>query len=219
MKAAIMQPYFFPYFGYYQLVNLVDTFVFLDDVNYINKGWVDRNKIISNGQEFYFSVPLNKKSQNKLINEIYLADSFLPWRNKFLKTLKHLYGKCLGFEKIYDLVKKVLFSEDEKISDLACCSIQETSCFLGSKTQFLYSSDLSCTGGSQERIINICKLLGVTEYVNPIGGLELYDKKNFLEHDIKLNFMRSMQPFDYLSIIHVLMKDKKQIDLDKFVLE
>ena len=99
MKLAIMQPYIFPYLGYFQLINSVDTFVILDDVNYITRGWINRNKIMVNGAEKYITIPLEKQSQNKLICDHYFYwDN--NWSNKILKTINHAYSKALFYNEI-----------------------------------------------------------------------------------------------------------------------
>ena len=93
MRLAIMQPYFMPYIGYLQLMNAVDKFVLYDDVNYINKGWINRNRILVNGQAYLFTIPLKEASQNRLINEIYLSND-PKWKGKLLKTIEQGYKKA-----------------------------------------------------------------------------------------------------------------------------
>lgn len=93
MKTAIMQPYFFPYLGYFQMFNAVDKFVLLDDVNFIMRGYINRNSILLNGKAHKFSIPLEKPSQNKLINETKLNFS-LKDKENFLKTIQLAYKKA-----------------------------------------------------------------------------------------------------------------------------
>ena len=75
MTVAIMQPYLFPYIGYWQLIHAVDTFVIFDDVNYIKKGYINRNNILVNGQKQTFTLELMSASQNKLINDIDIGNN------------------------------------------------------------------------------------------------------------------------------------------------
>ena len=104
MKIAIMQPYFFPYLGYWQLMNIVDKFVIYDDVNYIKRGWINRNRILVEGKPFYIHVPVMKASQNKIINEMEVfVDSSL--RKKELKTIELAYKKAPFFDSVYPLIK------------------------------------------------------------------------------------------------------------------
>ena len=220
MKIAIMQPYLFPYIGYYQMVDCVDCFIFLDDVNFIKRGWINRNKVIStNKEEIYFTIPLDKVSQNKLINEVNISPMFGSWKKKFLKTLKHSYGKSPGFEETYSMIDSILSHDSNKICDIACQSIMQVSRRLGIDTEFLYSSDIGCAGAKEEKIINICKTLGANEYVNAIGGKSFYDKDFFSSHGVKLDFIRSTKTFEYMSIIHVMMNKFGEINLSDFILE
>ena len=93
MKIAIMQPYIFLYIGYFQLIDAVDKLVFYDDVNFIIKGWINRHNILVNGRKSMFTIPLNKVSRSKLINEVDVCDSF-DWRTKMLKTFHCNYSKA-----------------------------------------------------------------------------------------------------------------------------
>src|ERR1700685_1012716 len=100
MRLSIMQPYTFPYIGYYQLIKAVDKFVIYDDVNYINKGWINRNKVLVNGKPFLFTFPLKEASQNKVINNIEIQEND-SWKKKFLKTIEQAYKKAPHFEKVF----------------------------------------------------------------------------------------------------------------------
>ena len=115
MKLAIMQPYIFPYIGYFSLIHSVDKFVFFDDVNFIKRGWINRNKILSSKKELLFSIPLKKASQNKLINEIFIADE-VPWEDKLLRTIEHSYGREPGFIKAYPLIEEVKFGKEYRLN-------------------------------------------------------------------------------------------------------
>jgi WbqC-like protein family len=217
MKLAIMQPYLFPYIGYFQLIKTVDIFVFYDDVNYIKKGWVNRNRILVNKKEFTFSVPLNKISQNITIRETYInLETFESWKEKIIQTLLYNYKKAPFFSEVNELINSILNKKYATISDLAIESIIATSEYLGFKTTFFTSSeryenrDLE----RQERLIDICNKENASDYINALGGNELYDKKSFKEKGIELSFIKTL-PIEYkqfnndfvpwLSIIDVLM--------------
>lgn len=105
MKIAVMQPYLFPYIGYFQLLNAVDMFVVFDDVNFIKKGWINRNNILVNRQKYLFTVPLKDASQNKLIKEVQIADD--GWQEKFLKTVAQSYKKAEFFDEAFALIEKL----------------------------------------------------------------------------------------------------------------
>ena len=118
MKVGVMQPYFLPYLGYFQLIDSVDSFVFFDDVNFIKKGWINRNSILLNNEAHKFTIPLIKASQNKLINEIYLFD-YLAWRNSFISKIEVSYKSAPNYSNILDLIHDILYAKHfELISDL-----------------------------------------------------------------------------------------------------
>ena len=212
-----MQPYLFPYIGYFQMINIVDIFVFYNDVNFIKKGWVNRNRILVNKKEFTFSVPLNKISQNITIGETYInLETFESWKEKMRQTLVYNYKKAPYFPEVYELINNIFNKKYITISDLAIESIIATSEYLGFKTTFYISSeryenrDLQ----RQERLIDICNIENATDYINALGGNNLYDKKSFKEKGIELSFIKTLQieykQFNndfvpWLSIIDVLM--------------
>ena len=111
-----MQPYFLPYIGYFQLINNVDQFILLDDVNYINKGWIDRNRIKVNNSDYFFKLQLEKKSQNQLIKNLNLTTDN-KWKNKFLKTIKNNYSKTKHFVEISKIIEKIILCEEKNLVD------------------------------------------------------------------------------------------------------
>lgn len=210
-----MQPYFFPYIGYWQLLNLVDKYVIFDDVNYIKRGWINRNRILMNGDAVLFNVPLLGVSQNKLINQIEVNnDKKLLIKN--LKTIELAYRKAPYFGDVYPLVERILENEASNIAEYNAYSIKYISEYLDIKTELIMSSKLSKDNSlkSQNKILEICELLGATEYYNAIGGQELYSKDAFANKNIQLRFLKTndirYQQFknDFvsnLSIIDVMM--------------
>lgn len=216
MKVAIVQPYSFPYIGYFQLINEVDVFVFYDDVHFIKKGWIHRNNILVNGNRSLFTIPLVKSSQNSLINEIGLSIDD-KWRSTFYKKLHHSYRKAPYFKETIALVEPLLEKEYKNISLLAINSIVSISEYLGLNTVFKVSSeDFNQSRGIDraDRLIEITKSLGGRIYINPSGGKELYSKEYFSSKFVELKFIESEQitykQFENafcggLSIIDVLM--------------
>lgn len=189
MKIAIMQPYFCPYIGYFQLVDSVDTFVFYDDVQYIKGGYINRNALRDDNK---FTIPVSRtdvKSMKK-INEVKVN-----WENrffkKFSKTLDSLYKNSKNYKEVIAIINKLFESRPESISELACESIKVFSRYLGIQTKFLKSSDIPYqrTNDRAINLINICKSLSCNHYINAIGGRELYDKNFFFNHGVKLNFL------------------------------
>lgn len=215
-----MQPYIFPYIGYFQLINAVDKFVIYDDVNFINKGWINRNRMLNNGKDSLFSIPLKEASQNKLINEIDVNwDS--AWKNKFLKTLEQSYKKAPFYQETLLIIQQTLSVDDEPISKVIEHNLRLICKYLDIKTEIVSSSAIyqNTHTKAQERILDICLQEKATQYINPIGGLELYDKDFFEAKNITLNFIRS-NPIEYpqfknefvpwLSMIDVLMFNSKE---------
>ena len=225
MRIAVMQPYIFPYLGYFQLLNAVDRFVFFDDVNFIKKGWIHRNQLLVSGQKHRFSVPLQRASQNRPINETYLHPAgYEQWRNTFLKTVHQNYRQAPCFPATYALLSQVLGRTHETIAELAIDSIESVARYAGLKTDFARSSSLSYDRSQkgQGKIMAICQQQKATAYVNPIGGTELYDATTFASHNVALYFIKSaevsypQQGSDFvphLSMIDVLMfNDVSQIN-------
>lgn len=223
MKLAIMQPYFFPYIGYFQLINIVDKFIFYDDVNFIKRGWINRNRILSNQKDLMFSIPLKNISQNKKINETEISNlHFDKWLSKFRKTLNNTYSKAPNYFKVIKLIEGVLDERQTKISMLAIKSVIKVCEYLEINTQFEVSSMIysdSRDFNKADRLIDICKKNQARVYINPIGGLKIYSKEEFKKENIELKFISSKEirykQFNdifvpNLSIIDVLMFNSKE---------
>lgn len=221
MKIAVMQPYMFPYIGYFQLINAVDKFIFYDDVNFIKKGWINRNKILIGGKENLFSIPLKEASQNKLINQI-KTDLDDKWIEKFYKTLEYSYKKAPYFQETILLCEEVFKNKNASIAELTIASIKAVSNYLEINTIFEISSQKYAeTKGLEkaDRLIKICKLNNATEYYNPGGGKEIYNKEYFDKFRVGLSFLEcEIKPYKQfsknfvpgLSIIDVLMFNSKE---------
>jgi len=187
---AIMQPYVFPYSGYFSLVYSCRDFVFCDDVNFIKRGWVNRNRILVNAKEYMFTVPLKSQSQNEAICDIVLHD-FGKFRDRFLKTMAVEYKKASHFDFGYHYVSEVLSEDFSTISELAIRSVVKASEMLGLERNFLVtSSDFPSMRDAErcERIITITKSLKSRDYVNSIGGKQIYSKERFAADDVNLHF-------------------------------
>jgi hypothetical protein len=207
--------------GYFQLVQAVDHFVFYDDVMFIKKGWINRNRILMQGNEFLFTIPLEKQSQNKTIRE-----STVSWGkefpSKFMNQLDSAYKKAPNYAEVRDLVEQVLNRKFESLADLASESVQATWAYLGLEKKFYQSSQLSVFEdfGRAERLIEITKSLGESSYINAVNGQELYEKGFFKEKGIDLHFLKpNLNPYaqgntkefvNGLSMIDVLMWNNKE---------
>ncbi|GAA5093219.1 WbqC family protein [Chryseobacterium ginsengisoli] len=220
MKVAIMQPYIFPYIGYFQLINVVDQFVIYDDVNFIKKGWINRNNILSNNDIQRFTVPLKNVSQNKLINETYINEES-EWKDQFLKTIIHCYKKAPYFNDTFALIEEIIKKDEYNVAKYIYHTLTAISKYLELNTVFIISSELdkdNLLKGS-DKILDICKILKATDYFNPIGGVDLYSKESFETEKINLHFLKSnLVPYKqfnqefvpWLSIIDILMFNSKQ---------
>lgn len=216
VKIGVMQPYFFPYIGYWQLLANVDTYVVFDDVNYIKRGWVNRNAILLGGHRHIVTLSLKKASQNKRIIEIELADNA-----KLLKTIAQAYAKAPQYDSVMPLIERVMCSGEQNLADFLYISIRAVADFLSLKTTFVRSSEMvkdeSLKGA--EKVRDICQRLGATQYWNAIGGKELYSHDFFAEKGISLAFVQpqcikyaqgSKEFVPWLSIIDMLMFNSRQ---------
>ncbi|MBI5108975.1 MAG: WbqC family protein [Rhodocyclales bacterium] len=189
---AVMQPYVFPYLGYFSLVEASDVFVVYDDVNYIPRGWINRNRLLINGSEFTFTLPVANASQNDRIHEVKLH-GYTAFRQKFLKQIRLAYGKAACFDAGFSYVEAVMTPGRETISEVATASIEEVFKSLGSGKHIVRSSECASASRGMERadrLIAITKSFGAASYVNAMGGTALYDKRYFLERGVTLSFVR-----------------------------
>ncbi len=219
---AIMQPYLFPYIGYFQLMALVDVFVVFDDVQYIRRGWINRNRILVNGKAQWFTIPVKKMPRDALINQgQFLIDDRV--RNKILRTLETHYKKAPFFKVTFHLVEETLNYQNTAIVPFLLHHFELIKNYLNIKTPLKLSSHLDYNRGAnaQEKIIQISKILQAKMYVNPIGGKDLYSSQTFQAEGIQLLFLnpqvepyfQGKEPFvPNLSIIDVMMwNDVKEI--------
>ena len=229
MKLGIMQPYFMPYIGYFQLMKAVDKYVVYDDVNYIKGGWVNRNHILINGEKKMFTVTLQKASPNKLFNEIVIGDDF----KKLMKTLQMNYSRAINFDQTMVLMERIISFPNKQLAVFIANSFREILSYLSVETEILMSSEIPKDNSlrGKDKIIQICEILGADTYYNAVGGKNLYDQEEFREHGITLNFVDSL-PQVYsqlhtrefvsgLSMVDVLMnntKDEVNRLLDSFQL-
>lgn len=221
MKIAIMQPYIFPYIGYFQLIRSVDKFVFYDDVAFIKNGWINRNRILVNGIDQYFSIPIkNMSSFTRIKDTIINYDNYSRFKDKFLKTINQYYRKAPFFTEVEPLLESVLNKNVSSISEIAIDSVMKVCKYLEIDTEIILSSSIfdNTEFKKELRIMDICKKLNANQYINMIGGSELYDKEAFKLEGITLNFLKP-KPVEYkqfnesfvpwLSILDVLMFNEK----------
>jgi hypothetical protein len=221
MKIAVMQPYFLPYIGYFQLIHAVDLFVIYDDAFYINRGWINRNRILQDDRAHFITLSLQKASQNKRINEILIQkETDRRNRTRILNIIGEAYAKSPQFGYIFPLVREIIMNEENNLSVYVENSMKILTDLLGMKKKFVRSSSIKKdrTLNGELRIIDICKLLKADQYYNLIGGASLYSRENFLMNGIELNFIHSKEItysqlrndfIPSLSIVDILMFNSK----------
>ncbi len=215
MQVAVMQPYLFPYIGYFQLLSMVDVFVLHDDVQWIKGGWINRNQILLDGKTHLWTLPVVKESSYDLINQCEVID--IPReKNKILGKIHTAYSHAPLFFEVMPLVENIFNQSERNIAKYILFSLKQLAQYLGISTKLVMSSELQKDNSlkGQERVIEICSVIGASVYVNPHGGIDLYDKKDFKDAGIDLRFLRP-QVIHYqqggnesvpgLSIIDVLM--------------
>lgn len=210
---AIHQAYFFPYIGYFQLMNTVDEFIVGDNYEYTKKGWINRNRIVVNDKIVYITLPLKKGSDFLEIRDRVLADSWDKERKKMLNRISNSYRKSVSFNNTFPLVEQCLLFQENSLSRFIMNSLEMVKNYLEIKTPLIFSSQISDAymKGTQ-KIVDICGKRESNVYVNAIGGTSLYNKEFFEKEGITLYFlkMKDSLKVSNLSIIDVLMNNTKE---------
>lgn len=209
---AVMQPYLFPYLGYYQLLHHADVFVLYDDAHFIQRGFINRNRLLANGRPQRFTIPVIGASQNRRIRELRFGDD----RGKLAGSLRHHYAGTPEFARVLPLVESVLAEPERDVTQVCRASLQrvmdylELPCAIRQSSELDYDRDADAAG----KLASLCQTLGSNCYVNPVGGRDLYREADFRERGVTLSFLR-MDAVTYpqaggpfvpdLSIIDLLM--------------
>lgn len=215
---AIVQPYLFPYIGYFQLLNYVDEFILYDDVQYMKGGWINRNRILEDGKPVFITFPVEKGNLDAHISEKKLVKNTRRRTNrKLLNRITHCYKAAPYFDTVFPLIERIVQNNIDNLCEYIEYSLRVITDYLSISTQIVFSSLLDKNDSElsgQDRVIKICVSRNATVYVNAIGGIELYDKSEFRENGIELYFLKS-QISEYpqnscefipnLSIIDVMM--------------
>jgi len=219
MKLGIMQPYFLPYIGYFQLINAVDKYVIYDNIKYTKKGWINRNRMLINGKDVYVTIPLEKDSDYLNIDGRKISLAFD--KRKLLNQITNNYKKAPYFDCAFKIFEEIITFKNNNLFLFNYNSVKKICEYLCIKTEFIVSSTVNINHSlkSQDKVIAFCNNLGATEYFNAIGGLNLYNKQNFETNNIKLNFLKT-QMIEYeqfnnifipnLSILDVMMFNTKE---------
>ena len=222
MKVGVMQPYLFPYLGYFQLMSYVDIWVFFDDIQFEKKGWVSRNRIShpNKSNDFQYLVSPLKKSYLKKINEIAIDQKPIDLKKNFLGKISAFKKKAVGYDVVRSLITNIFdhnYSENFLLSELLYKSLIETKKVLGIETKILLQDDINFNRNliesSGDWAFEIARTLKADEYVNPENGAFLFSRNKFDAAGIKLSFLSpsiNMYPMHQhkmlsLSIIDVLL--------------
>lgn len=218
MKVAVMQPYFFPYLGYFQLIRAVDAFVVFDDVSFIKRGWISRNAILGGGVAQRLTLDTSGASQNRLISEVGVGAN----RDKLLKTIRQNYAQAPQFGAAYPVIEEALALPEANLARFLERGLQLVCGYLGLQPGWHCSSGMEKEAGlrGQDKVLALCEALGASHYINLPGGQALYDRAEFARRGITLSFIRP-RPIAYrqlggpfvpnLSIIDVMMfNDREQ---------
>lgn len=214
MIAAVMQPYFFPYIGYFQLMHAVDVFVFYDDVQYIDHGWVNRNRVRIQGNSAWLTLPVRRASMAASINERHYVTEEAELR-RIQRTLAANYGRAAFFHEVMPLLMELMHFPDNNVASFNANLLTRLALKLGIECRFRVSSQLELPDGlkGQERVVALCRAIGADRYLNPIGGVHLYRAEDFAAAGIELSFLQTRVPAcelsdgaTHLSVIDGLMR-------------
>ena len=216
-----MQPYLFPYIGYFQLIHAVDQFVIHDDVQHIKGGWITRNRILVNGQWHYITLPVKKDAHYLDINERYFTEHFEKNKKRILRQIEGTYRKAPHYKNIFELVEHIFTYSEENVSPFLIHQLSQICAYIGIRKKFHISSELKKNDAlkGQARVIEINRILEADHYVNLMGGRSLYTKEAFARRSIKLSFLKTKireypqftsPHVPSLSIIDVLMFNNKE---------
>lgn len=216
MKLGIMQPYFFPYIGYWQLMNAVDKYVIYDDVNFIKGGWINRNRILMNGEGKMINLQLHNASPNKLINEVEVFGDPI-YNKKLLKTIDACYKKAPYFSDVFPLIENIITQDEKNLARYLEYSIRQICEYLSISTELIISSIINKDNAlkGQGKVIDICKVLGADEYYNTVGGQNLYSYNDFAAQRLQLRFLEA-KPVTYQQFENEFVPNISIIDIMMF---
>ncbi len=216
MKIAIMQPYFFPYIGYFQLMNAVDQFVVYDNTKYTKKGWINRNRILMNGADENITLPLKKDADNLFVVERSLSESWHTDKQKLLNKIEACYKKAPFYKIAMPLIQECIHHDTTNLFQFIFHSLEVIRDYLSIDAKLIISSDIIINHSlkSEQKVLAICNALGAEKYINPPGGIELYNDLSFRREGVELLFLQpslvEYKQFNHtfvpwLSIVDLLM--------------
>ena len=210
-----MQPYFLPYIGYWQLMNAVDRFVVYDNIQYTKRGWINRNRILVNGQPQYFTLPLKHDSDFKNVDQRRLVDDWETYKWKLMRKITAVYKQAPFFKDTDEVLLDCFECANYNLFRFILNSLYMVKGYLDIHTPLIRSSTINIDHSlrGKDKVLAICKALGADRYINPCGGVELYDKQEFFNQDIELVFLKAEEHvYDqyaewvpWLSILDIMM--------------
>jgi hypothetical protein len=220
MKAGIMQPYFLPYLGYFQLMNACDQFVVYDNIQFTKKGWIHRNRMLLNGKDMMFTLPLKNDSDYLNVDHRFLGENYGKEKAKILGQIKSSYSKAPLFKTVFPIIEDIFNDEERNLFRFIFNSLKKLCNYLDITTPLIVSSTLPIDHSlkGKYKVMAVIKELGADTYLNPIGGMELYSKEEFAENGITLQFHKmkaivypqfSNEFIPFLSILDVMMFNDK----------
>jgi len=194
MKAGIMQPYFLPYIGYISLIKHTDKFILLDEVQFIRHGWIERNRILKPNEGWqYIQVPLQKHHQVDLIKNIEINND-TEWEKKILAQIEHYKKKAPYYRQTFDLLQNIFSKKYTSIVELNKYSLQSVCEYLSIKTEIQVFSEMNLSIEpvleADDWALNISKALNADEYINPPGGVSIFNKEKYEKANIALKFLK-----------------------------
>lgn len=216
-KIGIMQPYFLPYIGYFQLLNMVDEFVIYDNIEFSKASWIRRNRMLQNGKDAYFTLPIKKDSDFLDVDQRYLIDEFEIEASKLLRRIESNYSKAPYFKDFFPVVQEIILCNERNLFDYILNSVYCIKDYLKIETPIKVFSKLGKDVHllrAQDKVIGVCKALQATHYINSFGGKHLYDSESFQKEQLQLLFFKPREmeysQFDndflpFLSIMDVCM--------------
>ncbi len=217
-RIAVMQPMYFPWMGYFALIESVDVFVFLDNVQFSHGGWQQRNRVRQKDKIVFLTVPVYKKGlHGQIIRDVEIVDQH-KWRKNHYKTLYQSYSKALYWNEYQDILWQIYDNKYDKLCELNMISITKMAELLNIQPKkMLLASELVDQADRVGRLISLCDRLGANEYLSPVGSFEYIDSNNLFEKNkISLRYLQFNHPeyrqvwkpfFSHLSIIDLLVNE------------
>jgi len=222
-----MQPYFFPYIGYFQLIKAVDKFIIYENVSFRKRTWITRNRLLKkgSGEPYFINVPVKGASSNRLISQIKVCDD-QPWREQLCASIYHDYKQAAFFDTIYPKIQQWVNNKQESLHEFNAYIIQQICTLLsidtaiqsnGHKYLALEASlekfeDTTGLSIKSRRVLDICHQENASDYINPMGGTTLYVKEAFNRHGVDLSFIKPTPPEPYRQFDHDFVPNLSIID-------